>query len=73
MRLILTAAAIAALLPQRADVPSAVRDAHRWLANAIANADRLSVASTPDTSNSTRGSLESKLNRLCALTPDSNS
>lgn len=40
-------AAIAALLPQRADVPSAVRDAHRWLANAIAHADRLSVASTP--------------------------
>ena len=40
-------AAIAALLPQRGDVPAAVRDAHRWLANAIAHAGRLNVASTP--------------------------
>lgn len=40
-------AAIAALLPQRADTPTAVREAHRWLANAIAHSDRLHVASTP--------------------------
>lgn len=40
-------AAIAALLPQRSDVPAAVRDAHHWLANAIAHAGRLNVASTP--------------------------
>lgn len=40
-------AAIAALLPQRADVPSAVRDAHGWLARAIAASGQLKVASTP--------------------------
>ena len=40
-------AAIAALLPQRSDVPAAVSDAHRWLARAIAHAGRLNVASTP--------------------------
>ena len=40
-------AAIAALLPQRGDVPSAVRDAHGWLARAIAASGRLKVASTP--------------------------
>ncbi|SDH03806.1 hypothetical protein [Propionivibrio dicarboxylicus] len=35
------------LLPQRADITSAVCDAHHWLAYAIAHADRLSVASAP--------------------------
>ena len=40
-------AAIAALLPQRADVPSAVREAHAWLALAIAQSGRLQVASSP--------------------------
>jgi hydroxymethylpyrimidine/phosphomethylpyrimidine kinase len=40
-------AAIAALLPQRPDVPAAVRDAHRWLAAAIAASGQLAVASTP--------------------------
>lgn len=40
-------AAIAALLPQRPDVPSAVSDAHGWLARAIAAAGQLRVASTP--------------------------
>jgi hydroxymethylpyrimidine/phosphomethylpyrimidine kinase len=40
-------AAIAALLPQRPDVPTAVREAHRWLAAAIAASRRLAVASTP--------------------------
>jgi hydroxymethylpyrimidine/phosphomethylpyrimidine kinase len=40
-------AAIAALLPQRSDVPAAVSDAHRWLAAAIAASGRLAVASTP--------------------------
>jgi hydroxymethylpyrimidine/phosphomethylpyrimidine kinase len=40
-------AAIAALLPQRGDVPAAVRDAHKWLANAIVHSGRLNVASTP--------------------------
>ena len=39
-------AAIAALLPQRPDVPAAVRDAHRWLAAAIAASGQLAVAST---------------------------
>lgn len=36
-------AAIAALLPQRADVPEAVRDAKRWLTEAIRRSDELSV------------------------------
>ena len=40
-------AAIAALLPQRSDVPAAVSDAHRWLARAIVHAGNLNVASTP--------------------------
>jgi hydroxymethylpyrimidine/phosphomethylpyrimidine kinase len=40
-------AAITALLPQRPDVPAAVRDAHRWLAAAIAASGQLAVASTP--------------------------
>jgi hydroxymethylpyrimidine/phosphomethylpyrimidine kinase len=40
-------AAIAALLPQRTDVPTAVREAHAWLARAIAASGRLQVASTP--------------------------
>lgn len=40
-------AAIAALMPQRPDVPGAVRDAHAWLARAIAASGRLKVASTP--------------------------
>ena len=40
-------AAIAALLPQRSDVPAAVSDAHRWLAHAIVHAGNLNVASTP--------------------------
>ena len=40
-------AAIAALLPQRSDVPAAVSDAHRWLAHAIVPAGNLNVASTP--------------------------
>lgn len=40
-------AAITALLPQRADVPGAVSEAHAWLARAIAAAGRLRVASTP--------------------------
>lgn len=40
-------AAIAALLPQRADVPTAVREAHGWLARAIAASGQLQVASTP--------------------------
>lgn len=40
-------AAIAALLPQRPDVASAVREAHLWLARAIAQSDRLHVASSP--------------------------
>lgn len=39
-------AAIAALLPQRADVPTAVREAHGWLARAIAQSGRLRVASS---------------------------
>ncbi|HVL55283.1 MAG TPA: bifunctional hydroxymethylpyrimidine kinase/phosphomethylpyrimidine kinase [Burkholderiaceae bacterium] len=37
------AAAIAALLPQRPDVPHAVRDARKYLLGAIAAAERLSV------------------------------
>jgi hydroxymethylpyrimidine/phosphomethylpyrimidine kinase len=36
-------AAIAALLPARADVPDAVRDAKRWLTEAIRRSDALSV------------------------------
>jgi hydroxymethylpyrimidine/phosphomethylpyrimidine kinase len=40
-------AAIAALLPQSPDVPSAVRYAHGWLARAIAASGQLKVASTP--------------------------
>ena len=40
-------AAIAALLPQRPEVPAAVREAHGWLARAIAAAGRLQVASSP--------------------------
>jgi hydroxymethylpyrimidine/phosphomethylpyrimidine kinase len=40
-------AAIAALLPQRSEVPAAVREAHGWLARAIAASGRLLVASTP--------------------------
>lgn len=40
-------AAIAALLPQRPDIPTAVREAHLWLAGAIAQSDRLHVASSP--------------------------
>ena len=40
-------AAIAALLPQRDNVPSAVREAHAWLARAIARADELAVAGSP--------------------------
>ena len=40
-------AAIAALLPQRDHAPSAVREAHAWLARAIARADELAVASSP--------------------------
>ena len=36
-------AAIAALLPQRADVPEAVRDAKRWLTEAIRRSGELSV------------------------------
>ena len=40
-------AAIAALLPQRGHVPSAVREAHAWLARAIARADELAVAGSP--------------------------
>jgi len=40
-------AAIAALLPQRPDVLTAVREAHAWLARAIAASGRLNVASTP--------------------------
>ena len=39
-------AAIAALLPQRGDVPTAVREAHGWLARAIAASGQLKVAST---------------------------
>lgn len=39
--------AIAALLPQRPDVPSAVRDAHAWLARAIARSGQLNVATSP--------------------------
>ncbi|MEZ5661885.1 MAG: bifunctional hydroxymethylpyrimidine kinase/phosphomethylpyrimidine kinase [Burkholderiaceae bacterium] len=38
-------AAIAALLPQRADLPTAVREAKQWLAGAIAHADELTVGS----------------------------
>lgn len=41
-------AAIAALLPQRADVPTAVGEAHAWLARAISRSGELAVASTPD-------------------------
>ena len=41
-------AAIAALLPQREHVPSAVREAHAWLARAIARADELAVAGSPE-------------------------
>ena len=37
--------AIAALLPQRSDVPAAVRDAKQYLTRAIAAADRLDVGS----------------------------
>ncbi len=40
-------AAIAALIPQRPDIPTAVREAHAWLARAIARSDHLQVASTP--------------------------
>lgn len=40
-------AAIAALLPQRPDVPTAVREAHAWLAKAIERSGQLAVASTP--------------------------
>ena len=40
-------AAIAALLPQRDHAPSAVREAHAWLARAIARADELAVAGSP--------------------------
>ena len=40
-------AAIAALLPQRDHVPSAVREAHAWLTRAIARADELAVAGSP--------------------------
>ncbi|MEZ7911271.1 MAG: bifunctional hydroxymethylpyrimidine kinase/phosphomethylpyrimidine kinase [Propionivibrio sp.] len=40
-------AAIAALLPQRDHVPSTVREAHAWLARAIARADELAVAGSP--------------------------
>jgi len=40
-------AAIAALLPQHDHVPSAVREAHAWLARAIARADELAVAGSP--------------------------
>ena len=41
-------AAIAALLPQREHVPSAVREAQAWLARAIARADELAVAGSPE-------------------------
>lgn len=41
-------AAIAALLPQRGGVALAVREAHAWLARAIAAADRLDIATKPD-------------------------
>jgi hydroxymethylpyrimidine/phosphomethylpyrimidine kinase len=40
-------AAITALLPQRASVPEAVADAHRYLARAIERSGALSVASSP--------------------------
>jgi hydroxymethylpyrimidine/phosphomethylpyrimidine kinase len=41
-------AAIAALLPQRGGVALAVREAHAWLARAIAAADQLDITTTPD-------------------------
>ena len=40
-------AAITALLPQHEHVPSAVREAHAWLARAIANSGQLAVAGSP--------------------------
>jgi len=41
-------AAITALLPQRGGVALAVREAHAWLARAIAAADQLDITTTPD-------------------------
>jgi hydroxymethylpyrimidine/phosphomethylpyrimidine kinase len=41
-------AAIAALLPQAQDVPTAVREAKRYLTGALAAADRLSISRTGD-------------------------
>jgi len=41
-------AAITALLPQRGGVALAVREAHAWLARAIAAADRLDITTTPE-------------------------
>lgn len=40
-------AAITALLPQRGGVALAVREAHAWLARAIAAADQLDITTTP--------------------------
>ena len=40
-------AAITALLPQHEHVPSAVREAHAWLARAIASSGQLAVAGSP--------------------------
>ena len=41
-------AAIAALLPQHDHVPSAVREAHAWLARAIVRSGELAVAGSPE-------------------------
>jgi hydroxymethylpyrimidine/phosphomethylpyrimidine kinase len=41
-------AAIAALLPQAQDAPTAVREAKRYLTNALAAADALQIGRTPD-------------------------
>ena len=41
-------AAITALLPQHGHVPSAVRQAHAWLAGAIASSGQLAVAGSPE-------------------------
>lgn len=40
-------AAVAALIPRSGNVPDAVREAHAWLARAIAASGRLKVATTP--------------------------
>src|SRR5574343_57387 len=42
-------AAITALLPQNADITTAVRQAHRWLQQAIQHADALQISRTPQT------------------------